>query len=294
MAGKTFILQDLSGTTRLDRALRTCFPTAGRKAINRLIQERQVQVNGRIVWLNSWKVQNGDRLTVASIPQALPKTAAIFDEAWLIAEDEDVIAINKPSGLLSQATAYGEQANLFAMVTARFGHVTLFHRLDRDTSGVILFTRGGAINRYLDMAFKSGRIGKHYQAWVAYPNSLLTEGTIHTYLAPHPKYKDRMQVVERGGKIAVTDYHTDPVHSQTARYQRVYLTPRTGRTHQLRLHCAHLGAPILGDRLYSSNFDQYQRLYLHAHHMHLPQDGHYSERQYTAPLPAAFTQLAQP
>lgn len=282
---KTLKIDNLKKPTRLDRVLRTELPTVGRKAINQLIQDRQVLINGKAVWLNSWKVNSGDTITLLSIPDSLPETPQEFDEGWIIADDGDVIAINKPAGLLSQETKYGQQANLLAMAQTQFGKVALFHRLDRDTSGVIIFTRGGAINRYLDTAFKAQTIIKHYVAMVHAPNDLAESGTINLRLDSHSKQKNRMRVVEQGGKVAITEYSTYPAEGNR---QRLDLIPKTGRTHQLRVHLAHYNAPILGDRLYSQTSEQYERLYLHAHQIILPETDDFPERCFTAPLPDGF------
>ncbi len=283
MPTKTLHITTLKKPTRLDRVLRAELSNVGRKAINQLIQDKQVQVNNKTVWLNSWKVHSGDTITLLSIPETLPETPQQFDDNWIIADEGDVIALNKPAGLLSQGTKYGQQANLLGMAQERFGEVALFHRLDRDTSGVILLTRGGVINRYLDTAFKSQTIIKHYVAMVQYPNELTETGTIQLRLDSHGK--QRMRVVERGGKVAITDYTAYPVDGNR---QRVDLTPKTGRTHQLRVHLAHYNASILGDRLYSTSADQYPRLFLHAHQIILPQSDDFPERRFTAPLPDGF------
>lgn len=282
---KTLHITTLKKPTRLDRVLRAELPNVGRKAINQLIQDRQVQVNDKTVWLNSWKVHSGDTLTLLSIPETLPETPQQFDDNWIIADEGDVIALNKPAGLLSQETKYGQQANLLGMAQERFGEVALFHRLDRDTSGVILLTRGRAINRYLDTAFKSQTIIKQYVAMVNYPNDLAESGTIQLRLDAHGRQKNRMRVVEQGGKVAITDYQTYPAENNR---QRVDLMPKTGRTHQLRVHLAHYNAPILGDRLYSTSADDYPRLFLHAHQIILPQTDDFPERHFTAPLPDGF------
>lgn len=285
MPEKTITIQHLKKPTRLDRVLRTELSNIGRKAINKLIQDRQVQVNGKSVWLNSWKINQGDTIRLLSIPEALPKTLQEFDLSWIVADEGDVIALNKPAGLLSQETKYGQQANLLDMAQLHFGQVALFHRLDRDTSGVILLTRGGEINRYLDTAFKTRTIIKHYVAIVKAPNDLTKNDTIQLRLDTHGRQKNRMCVVEVGGKSAITEYETQPENKSR---QRVYLTPKTGRTHQLRVHLAHYNAPILGDRLYSTNASDYKRLYLHAHEIILPKSDHFPERRFIAPLPDDF------
>ncbi len=285
MSTKTITVDNLKKTSRLDRVLNDVLPDAGRKAVNRLIQDKQVKVNGKTVWLNSWKVKNGDTLTLLSVQDNLPETVQSFDGSWIIADDGDVIAFNKPAGLLSQKTKYGKQPDLLSMAESHFGKVALFHRLDRDTSGVILLTRGGAINRYLDTAFKTKTITKQYVALVSAPNQLSESGTIQLRLDSQPGKSNRMQVVERGGKLAITDYRVEKMGKGQA---LVYLRPETGRTHQLRVHLAHYDAPILGDRIYSPDSEKYERLYLHAHQITLPASDNFPERTFTAPLPDGF------
>lgn len=285
MSKKHISINKLNKTSRLDRVLRDALPEVGRKAVNQLIQDKQVEVNGKTVWLNSWKVNNGDIITLKTIPDALPQTPQHFDESWIIADEGDVIALNKPAGLLSQGRQHGNQANLLDMARSHFGKVTLFHRLDRDTSGVILLTRGGAINRYLDTAFKAQTIVKRYLAIVPTPNRLSQSGIIDLRLDNHPKKRNLMRVVTRGGKPAITEYEITQTGTDK---QRVNLIPKTGRTHQLRVHLAHYDAPISGDRLYSKNSTQYDRLYLHAHQITLPASDNFPQRRFTAPLPDDF------
>lgn len=278
-------LDVLTKPTRLDQALRKQFPRWGRQAINQLINQRKIRVNGQIVWLNSWKVKNGDRLDIQDPPEDLPDKITVFDERWLIQDDGDVIAVNKPAGLLSQGTQWKKDDNLLYLAEQRFGKVALFHRLDRDTSGVVLFTRQGAINQYLDIAFKAQTITKEYWAVVSTPNQLQSSGTIDFRLDAHPQRRDRMMTVERGGKSARTDYS---IERKVDNLQLLRVLPQTGRTHQIRVHLEALGAPILGDRLYNPDADQYERLYLHAQTIRLPATDDFPARIYSTPLPKIF------
>ena len=162
---------------------------------------------------------------------------------------------------MSEPTRWTDAPSLLSLATQRFGPLTLFHRLDRDTSGLVVLTRTPEMNRLLDAAFKAGTVVKEYLAVVALPNRLAEQGVIAVPLGPHPKRHDMMTVVERGGQRAVTRYE---VIAEAGGRQWVRLWPETGRTHQLRVHLAHLGAPILGDRLYNPHFQATQRLMLHA------------------------------
>lgn len=278
------VVHNLAKPIRLDRVLRDRFPDWGRQAVQQLITAKGVRVNGRVVWLASWQVQNGDRIEIAQPPPAKPPPRTHFEDRWLIAQEDDLIVVNKPAGLLSESPSMRDAANLLDLAKARFGDLILFHRLDRDTSGVVLLTRPGPINQYLDRAFKAGLVQKEYLAVVAKPNQLAARGIIDARLDTHPQRRDLMTVVTRGGKAACTRY---AVVGETADRQLVRLWPETGRTHQLRVHLAHLGAPILGDRLYG-DAQSADRLLLHAHRITLPALDRFPERSYEAPLPAGF------
>ena len=279
------VVQGVPAQARLDKVLRLTYPQAGRQAVQALITGGQVKVNGLPVWLCSWLVANGDRLELSTEPAAKPRPFAAFDEAWIIAETSDLIAVNKPAGLLSEPTRWTDAPSLLSLANRRFGPLTLFHRLDRDTSGLVVLTRTPEMNRRLDAAFKAGTVVKEYLAVVAIPNRLAEQGVIAVALGPHPKRHDMMTVMERGGKRAVTRYE---VIAQAGDRQWVRLWPKTGRTHQIRVHLAYLGAPILGDRLYSGEQKKATRLMLHALRITLPAGESFPARTLIAPWPADF------
>lgn len=284
---KVTVLRGLAEPVRLDKALRTLYPDAGRQAVQSLVTAGQVKVNRKIVRLCSWQVSNGDRLELLAEPPSKPPPITAFDDAWIIADAGDLIAVDKPAGLLSEPARSTTAPSLLGLATAHFGPLTLFHRLDRDTSGVVLLTRGGEINRVLDAAFKAGGIEKEYLAVVAGPNHLAASGVISHPIGAHPRRHDMMAVVERGGKSALTRYE---VIGEAGGKQWLRLWPQTGRTHQLRVHLAHLGVPILGDRLYNPHPQEAPRLMLHALRITLPATGQASQRTFAAPLPADFLQ----
>jgi 23S rRNA pseudouridine1911/1915/1917 synthase len=276
----------LDKPTRLDRFLRTRFPEWGRQAVNQIIGQRQVKINGRTVWLNSWKVKNGDKITVLQVPDALPQAPTRFDETWIIHHDGDMIAINKPVGLLSQETKWRKDGNLLTLARERFGKVTLFHRLDRDTSGVILLTRGGKINQHLDQCFKNQTIEKEYLAIVHKPNQLDPSGSITAALDKHSQRRDMMMIVSKGGQSAQTDYK---IETENESFQLIRLWLRTGRSHQIRVHLQSMNAPIIGDRLYGKKDEDSSRLMLHAHRITIPAYEDKPERQFEAPIPEEFS-----
>lgn len=283
-----FQAANLTKPTRLDRVLRDEFPEWGRQAVQRAIGAGKVRLNGRAVRLASWEVHNGDRVEVADPPAAKLQVATQWEDAWIVAETAELIAVNKPAGLLSEPTRFSPAANLLDLAKQRFGEVILFHRLDRDTSGLLLLTRPGPINKYLTAAFQNHTVKKEYLAVVANPHSLESTGSIDVRLGPDPDRRDRMIVVRRGGQRAVTRY---VLEAQQGPFQLVRLYPETGRTHQLRVHLAHLGAPILGDRLYGPQPPQYSRLLLHSQRIALPAAEGRAEQTFQAELPAGFWPL---
>jgi 23S rRNA-/tRNA-specific pseudouridylate synthase len=149
---------------------------------------------------------------------------------------------------------------------------------------VVLFTRSAQfpeINRLLDQHFQQRTVQKTYYAHVAYPNRLEAEGEIRLPLDHDPRQRDRMVVVRSGGLWAKTLYTTEPPRDG---FQPVWLFPETGRTHQLRVHLAALGAPILGDRLYGEQRSAL-RMMLHAYQIVVPEMEFSSELSFTAPIP---------
>jgi 23S rRNA pseudouridine1911/1915/1917 synthase len=280
-----FVVQGLPAPQRLDRILRARYPHSGRQAIQQLIGQRQVEVNGRTVWLASWLVANGDVITLHRAPATLPSHPQRFDPTWLIADEGDLLAVNKPAGLLSEPRRGLDRPSLLQLATAHFGPLTLAHRLDRDTSGLVLLTRGGEVNVLLARAFQEGLVHKEYIAVVAAPNRLQQSGVIDVRLRPSQRRRDQMEPTERGGQRAITRYEVIAVAADRA---WVRLFPETGRMHQLRVHLAYLGAPILGDRLYGSAHSA-SRLMLHAHLITLPAQIFGVERRFVAPLPPDFT-----
>lgn len=287
-APEVVMVSGLSQPTRLDKLLRATYPQAGRLAVESLISGRQVRVNGQLVWLGSWQVRNGDLVEVAVAPVAKPQPMTAFDDAWIVAEESDLIVVAKPAGLLSEPARWTDAPSLVGLATVRFGPLALFHRLDRDTSGLVLLTRSGELNRFLDTAFKAGTVDKEYLAVVARPNRLGREGVIAEPLAQDSKRRDKMAVVARGGQRAVTRYE---VIAETADKQWVRLWPQTGRMHQLRVHLAYLGAPILGDRLYNPRYREANRLMLHARRIGLPAGNGFGRREFEAPVPGDFLRL---
>ena len=282
------VVSGLEKPDRIDRYLRNTFPDWGRKETSKLITASEVELNGQIVHFGSWEVQNGDVIEIDTPPEPLPTGFTALDPAWILADDGEIIALNKPEGLLTEPTRWGEGVNLWDLAIAHFNcSLWLPHRLDRDTSGVVLLARSDDIGRWMDMQFRDRTVEKYYVAVVNAPNKLAGEGEIRAHLDFDKKRPDRVKVVRSGGKWAKTVYKAAP-HMDDK--QLVHLWPETGRTHQLRVHLASMDAPILGDRYYG-DAQSAPRLMLHAAEIWLPRRYEREPVLYSAPIPPEFKAL---
>ncbi len=185
--------------------------------------------------------------------------------------DDDIVVADKPSGMLS-VPGRSNQPSVVSILNAQFGDLLSVHRLDMDTSGLLLLARNKAAHKALQRQFLQRTVKKEYHAVVLlapqirHTSCILNaenqnSGFIRLPLRPDPLDRPRQIVDPVDGKPAVTEWR---VQKSSEDFALLSLIPHTGRTHQLRVHCAHrdgLGAPILGDRLYGTAAD---RLYLHA------------------------------
>ena len=209
--------------------------------------------------LLTWMMQG---LDVASDP--LDSFYSVPDTPSVVDADKDIIVVVKPSGMLSVPGRNGTSLSLLEWLSVRYGEVYSCHRLDMDTSGLMVYARSRKAQAALESQFASGEVRKTYRArLVGGPWNHARKGTIALPLSAD--YYDRpRQCVDRvSGKLAVTRYEV--LATLPNGETEVLFTPMTGRTHQLRVHAAHadgLGHPIKGDRLYGSA--ECGRLWLHA------------------------------
>lgn len=183
-------------------------------------------------------------------------------ELEIIWEDEWLVAVNKPAGMLS-VPGKMDIDSVYQRLVTRYPDATgpmIVHRLDMATSGLLLIAKTKAVHQNLQAQFKNRTVKKRYIALL--DGSIpFDEGTIDLPLCPDPQDRPRQIVNEEYGKPAITNYH---VLERSPKHTRIAFYPLTGRTHQLRVHAAHpqgLNTPIIGDELYGKKAD---RLYLHA------------------------------
>lgn len=167
---------------------------------------------------------------------------------WIVFEDNDLIALNKPSGLLSIPDREGKEISLKKLLIEKYGNIFTVHRLDRDTSGLIVFAKNETAHRYLSLQFEDRQTEKIYFGLVL-GSPTNTVGVIDAPIAEHPVKKGTM-VVHRNGKESLTDFE---VLEDFKIYSWLQFRIHTGRTHQIRVHAKHIGHPIACDELYGDD-----------------------------------------
>lgn len=304
-AVRTLTVGEAEEGLRVDRWFKQHFPGLRHGHLEKLLRTGQVRVDGRRA-KSGTRLEAGQAVRIPPLPDETDAPAARRPPALsqhdietlrsaVLYRDESVIAINKPAGLAVQGGT-GQRRHLDAMLEAlRFDAPEpprLVHRLDKDTSGVLLLARDTAAARYLTGAFKGQEVRKTYWAAVAgVPGKI--QGRIELPLVKRPgRTGEKMAPDTKTGKAAVTLYRMAARCRGDAAW--LVLRPLTGRTHQLRAHCAALGHPILGDGKYGGRQaflaedkagPALRRLQLHAREIALPHPADGTTLRIAAPLP---------
>ena len=284
---------------RLDAYLREK-TSYSRSRIVALMEEGALLVDGVPETKAARKTEAGMKLTL-SIPEVKPVSIVPQDiPIDILYQDEDVVLVNKPCGMVVHPAAGNEDRTL---VNALLYHVHdlsgiggemrpgIVHRLDKDTSGLILIAKNDAAHTVLSEQFKQRTMEKHYRA-VAYGSFSQDEGLIDAPLGRHPIDRKKMAVVA-DGKPSKTEWHVLE-RLQGATYLDVHLL--TGRTHQIRVHMLSVGHPLLGDKIYAPNLKcavHVPRLMLHAYSLAFTHPRTGERLTFCAPLPDAFEQTLQ-
>ncbi len=281
---------------RLDRWLAGSLKTISRSRVQKLIASGLIKLSGEPTKAGRL-LQGGEELQLtvpAPAPTRLIAETILFE---ILAEDDDLVVVNKPSGLVVHPGAGHAQGTLvngllrgreLAPVSGAPERPGIVHRLDRGTSGVMVVAKTELAYRSLVAQFKRHEVSKHYLAWVRGAFSE-TEGRIEAAIGRDPRQRQRMKVLVQRGKPAVTEFK---VLQRSPERTLLEVHPLSGRTHQIRVHLSSIGHPILGDRLYGGAGAAAPRLMLHAWQLELwhPRSGR--RVCWIAPPPVEF-ELAQ-
>jgi 23S rRNA pseudouridine955/2504/2580 synthase len=318
MTVETIIVSGGEGEIRLDRWFKRHYPALGHIRLEKLLRTGQIRVDGR-------RARAGDRVTPGQAIRVPPlgemareilpapppararpraEDAALLQRA-VLHRDDALIVLDKPPGLAVQGGTETERHVDALLDTLRFGAAErprLVHRLDKDTSGVLVIARTAAAAAFLARAFRDKRTRKTYWA-IAVGVPKLSQGRIDLALAKTARTLqgrsgghgggERVQAAAEAGRRAVTYYCV--VDSAGLRVSWLALLPVTGRTHQLRAHCAAIGTPILGDGKYGgaaahpAGVPGSRRLHLHARALTIPHPAG-GTLAVTAPLPLHMRQ----
>ena len=284
---------------RLDAFLASSLDGLTRSQATRLIESGEVAVNERAV-SKSYKLAGGEDIAV-TLPEPEPVEAVPQDIPLdVVYEDADVIVVNKPSGMVVHpAPGHPDGTLVNALLYHCAGTLSgiggalrpgIVHRIDRDTSGLIIAAKNDAAHQYLSAQLADHTLARTYECIVA---GALREdrGTVDAPIARHPTDRKRMAVVA-GGREAVTHWE---VIARYPGYTHVRCRLETGRTHQIRVHMAYIGHPILGDTVYGAKKEVpgLTGQCLHAVGLRFLHPRTHEVVELSCPLPEEFTRMLQ-
>jgi 23S rRNA pseudouridine1911/1915/1917 synthase len=296
---RTFRIEPALTGTRLDVALAALLPAISRTRAQSLIRDGHVRINAELASRSGLRLATGDRLDVqvpAPIPSSLQPEAIPLE---VVFENDDVLLVNKPAGMVVHPAAGHATGTL---VHAALAHAPdlegvggelrpgIVHRLDRDTSGLILVAKNDRAYRHLQQQFKSRSIAKTYLAIVeGHPPT--ESGKIEAPIGRDLRNRKRMAIVPAAkGRAAVTSYRTRQSLGEASLLE---VHPETGRTHQIRVHLAFVGCPVAGDRVYGRRKPVIRapRQMLHAWRLSVQLPGEQTAREFEAPMPHDFQRV---
>ncbi|MBQ9927779.1 MAG: RluA family pseudouridine synthase [Lachnospiraceae bacterium] len=293
-----FIITEEGEGERIDKYLNLLMESLSRSYLQKLLTEQRVTVNGKQVKAN-YRLKTEDKIILQLPPAVTPDIEPEAIPLSILYEDDDVIVINKPKGMVVHPAAGHYSGTLVnALLYHCAGNLSgingilrpgIVHRIDKDTTGSVIACKNDFAHASIAAQLKEHTIVRKYHAIVC-GNLKEDQGTIRTLIGRHPNDRKKMAVVSTGGKEAVTHYR---VIERFGKYTYVECQLETGRTHQIRVHMSHLGYPLLGDEVYGRRdvVHHLQGQTLHAKILGFkhPVTGEYIETD--APLPEYFKKL---
>ena len=278
---------------RLDKFLVGQLQEFSRSRIQGLIADGFVDVNSDTAKKAGQTLESGFHVTVRIPPPAPTDLIAEDIPLDILFENDDLIAVNKPAGMVVHPAAGHASGTL---VNAILGYDPelegiggeerpgVVHRLDKETSGLILLAKNERAHRWLQDQFRLRKVEKTYLALVD-GKPPTPSGRVEAYIGRDPSHRKRMAIVpESRGREAISEYRTAESFKD---HTWLEVHPITGRTHQIRLHCAFLGCPIVGDQIYGKKHPsiKLRRHFLHAYRLKIMLPGDKKPRIFEAPLP---------
>lgn len=293
-----FIVEEDMKGTRLDVVLSLVIEEASRSHLQKLIDIGRVEVNGEPVTLKKLKMKAGDAVKV-TVPEPVHLNVIPEDIPLdIVYEDDDVLVVNKPKGMVVHPAAGNYTGTLVNAILYHCKNLSsingvirpgIVHRIDKDTSGLLMIAKNDTAHRSLAEQLSSHSITRAYRA-VVYHNFQEDTGTVNAPIGRDPKNRLKMAVTQLNSKEAVTHYR---VLQRFGNFTYIECRLETGRTHQIRVHMAHTNHPLLGDAVYGPKKKTMgvETQVLHAKLLGFrhPRTGAYME--FDSPLPEEFTAI---
>ena len=284
---------------RIDKFLVEQLQEFSRSRIQGLIADGFVDVDGRIAKKAGQTLESGSNVTVRIPPPVPTDLVAENIPLDILFENDDLLAINKPAGMVVHPAAGHASGTLVNAVLGYDPEIEgiggeerpgVVHRLDKETSGIILLAKNERAHRWLQDQFRLRTVQKTYLALVD-GKPPTPSGRVEAYIGRDPSHRKQMAIVpESRGREAISEYKTvESFKSHTL----LEFHPLTGRTHQIRLHCAFLGCPIVGDDIYGRKKQSIaiDRHFLHAYRLQIILPGSKELKALEAPLPAELVRV---
>ncbi|MGZ9224906.1 MAG: RluA family pseudouridine synthase [Anaerolineales bacterium] len=278
---------------RLDKFLVGLLQEFSRSRIQGLIADGLVDVNGQAAKKAGQLLESGTNVTVR-IPPAVPTNLVAEDIPLdILFKNDDLIVVNKPAGMVVHPAAGHASGTLVNAVLGYDPELEgiggqerpgVVHRLDKETSGLILLAKNERAHHWLQDQFRLRKVEKTYLALVD-GKPPTPSGRVEAHIGRDPSHRKRMAIVpESRGREAISEYKTVESFKD---HTLLEFHPLTGRTHQIRLHCAFLACPIVGDKIYGKKHSSIElgRHFLHAYRLKIVLPGEKGPKQFEAPPP---------